>query len=68
MNKRNTSLIIRTIALLAAGTLAANSAFAQEKTGAATDDGAAVDTTHPWYGVRVGIYAGQETPVTGFQP
>ena len=55
MNNRNRSFIIRVIALLAAGTLAANTAFAQGKAGAAATGKESVDTTHPWYGARVGI-------------
>ena len=55
MNNRNRSFIIRVIALLAAGTLATNTAFAQGKAGAAATGKESVDTTHPWYGARVGI-------------
>ena len=55
MNNRNRSFIIRVIALLAAGTLAANTALAQGKAGAAATGKESVDTTHPWYGAKVGI-------------
>ncbi len=55
MNKSNTSLIIRGIALLAAGALSVNTALAQGKAGAAVAGKEPVDTTHPWYGARVGI-------------
>jgi len=55
MNKRNTSLIIKAVALLAAGTLTANIALAQGKANATTSVNTVVDTTHPWYGARVGI-------------
>ena len=55
MNKRNTSLIIKAVALLAAGTLTANIALAQGIANATTSVNTVVDTTHPWYGARVGI-------------
>lgn len=55
MNKSNTSLIKRFIALLTAGALVANVALAQGKDNAAAAANAAADSTHPWYGARVGI-------------
>ena len=55
MNNSNTSLIIKAVALLAAGTLTANIALAQGKANATTSVNTVVDTTHPWYGARVGI-------------
>ncbi len=55
MNKRNTSLIIRGITLLAACGLAANISLAQNKVNATEVGNVTVDTTHPWYGARVGI-------------
>ena len=41
--------------MLAAGTLTANIALAQGKANATTSVNTVVDTTHPWYGARVGI-------------
>ncbi len=55
MKNSNTSLIIKAVALLAAGTLTANIALAQGKANATTSVNTVVDTTHPWYGARVGI-------------
>lgn len=55
MNKSNTSLIKRFIALLTAGALVANVALAQGKDNAAAAANAAADSTHPWYGARVGL-------------
>ncbi len=55
MNKRNTSLIIKAVALLAVGTLTANTALAQGKANATSSGNTLVDTAHPWYGARVGI-------------
>lgn len=47
------SFIIRFAAVLAAGTLATGEILAQEKAGVSEQTSA--DTTHPWYGARVGI-------------
>ena len=55
MNNSDTSLIIKAIALLAAGTLAVNVTLAQEKVNETAAGNTVVDTTHPWYGARVGI-------------
>ena len=51
----NSYFSIRVLALLAAWALAADMALAQNEVREADAVGAAADTTHPWYGARVGI-------------
>ncbi len=51
----NTYLLIKAFAMLAAGVIATNIVFAQDKVSVADAGNAVADTTHPWYGARVGI-------------
>lgn len=51
----NTNLLTKAFAVLAAGVIATNTAFAQDKVIATDACNVTIDTTHPWYGARVGI-------------
>ncbi len=51
----NTNLLTKAFAVLVAGVIATNVVFAQDKVIATDACNVVTDTTHPWYGARVGI-------------
>ena len=53
--RHSKSFIIRTVAVFAAGMFAAGGIQAQEKAGTPASEKTSADTTHPWYGAKVGI-------------